>query len=110
VQIAERAFMGPDYEDNDLVFCREDGRMLHPDNVYDAFRRHARAAELPPIRFHDLRHTCATLALAAGESPKVLSDRLGHGSVAFTLDTYAHPGGDMQRAAAERIAGVLDDA
>jgi integrase len=110
VQIAERAFMGPDYEDNDLVFCREDGRALHPDKVSQAFTRLARAAGLPPIRFHDLRHTYATLALAAGEYPKVLSERLGHASAAFTLDTYAHVIPSMQQAAAERIAGVLDDA
>lgn len=86
----ERSLMGGAYEDEDLVFCREDGTPLHPDGFSDAFWRHAKAAKLPRIRFHDLRHTHATLALAAGVHPKVVSERLGHASITITLDTYSH--------------------
>ena len=62
---------------------------------------------LPRIRLHDLRHTHATLALQAGIHPKVVSERLGHASVAFTLDTYAHAVPALEEAAAERLAAVV---
>lgn len=89
-QMLERSLMGDAYEDEDLVFCREDGTPLHPDAFSDAFWRHAKVAGLPRVRFHDLRHTHATLALAAGVHPKVVSERLGHASITITLDTYSH--------------------
>ncbi len=61
----------------------------------------------PLIRFHDLRHTCATLLLAAGENVKVVSERLGHSSIKITLDTYAHVLPGMQDAAVDRMATIL---
>ena len=73
-----------------LVFVRPDDEPFHPDAVSKAFTRLVAACELPRIRFHDLRHTFATHALAAGVQPKIVSDLLGHATVAFTLDTYAH--------------------
>jgi integrase len=103
-QMLERALMGDAYEDSDLALCREDGTRLHPDAFADAFYRHAKAAGLPRIRFHDLRHTHATLALAAGVHPKVVSERLGHASVTITLDTYSHAIPAMQETAAELVA------
>ncbi len=72
------------------MFAHEDGTPLNPEAFSDAFQRHVKAAQLPRIRLHDLRHTHATLALSAGVHPKVVSERLGHASVAFTLDTYSH--------------------
>lgn len=62
---------------------------------------------LQRIRLHDLRHTNACLLLAAGESPKVVSERLGHGNVAFTLEVYAHVIPAQERMAADRIGAVL---
>ncbi len=64
-------------------------------------------AKLPEIRLHDLRHTHATLALRAGIHPKVVSERLGHATVAITLDTYSHAIPALQEEAAERIAGLV---
>lgn len=97
----------------DSVVAREDGLWIHPDWLSELFRKHAKAAGLPPIRMHDLRHTHATLLLQAGVHPKIVSERLGHHSVAFTLDTYAHVLPGMQAEAAEdladRIFGVEDD-
>jgi integrase len=61
----------------------------------------------PLIRFHDLRHTCATLLLAAGENVKVISERLGHSSIKITLDTYAHVMPGMQDAAVDKMAKIL---
>jgi len=64
-------------------------------------------AGLPRIRLYDLRHTAATLALAAGVSPKVVSEQLGHASAAFTLDTYAHVLPHMQDEAAAKVEAML---
>jgi integrase len=106
-QLVERALWGDAYEDADLMFCREDGKPLHPDQFSDAFWRHVAAAKLPRIRFHDLRHTHATLALAAGVHPKVVSERLGHASIVITLDTYSHAIPAMQETAAELVASLV---
>jgi len=62
---------------------------------------------LPNIRLYDLRHTAATLALAAGVSPKIISEQLGHASVAFTLDVYSHVLPHMQEAAALKVETLL---
>jgi len=66
-----------------------------------------RSAGLPRIRFHDLRHTHATLALAAGVHPKVVSERLGHATVAFTMDVYSHAIPALQAEAAEAVAALI---
>lgn len=60
-------------------------------------------ADVPLIRFHDLRHTAATLLLLQGENPKVVSERLGHAAVEITLDTYSHVLPSMQKTAAEKL-------
>jgi hypothetical protein len=68
-----------------------------------------RSAHLPEIRLYDLRHTAATISLGAGVSPKVISEQLGHASVAFTLDVYSHVLPHMQEAAAEKVQALLID-
>ena len=67
----------------------------------------ADAAGLPPIRLHDLRHTWATLALAAGIPAKVVSERLGHAGIAITLDTYTHRIDELHIDAAEKVADLF---
>lgn len=67
----------------------------------------ARSHGFAGLRFHDLRHTSATLALQAGVHPKVVSERLGHATIAITLDTYSHVLPDMQRAAADALDSVV---
>lgn len=106
-QIEERLAHGPAWRDSGLVFTRQDGSPSHPDGLSDAFKRHVRAAGLQLIRFHDLRHTYATLALDAGMKPWDLSDRLGHASVAFTLDVYRHAIPATQKEAAEKVASLI---
>ena len=71
------------------------------------FTRHAARAGLPVIRVHDLRHGWATLALGRGVHPKVVQERLGHASVAITLDVYSHAVPAMQEDAAERVASLF---
>ncbi len=106
-QIADRLAAGPAWQDSGYLFTREDGRYVHPDTFSYWFEKHLRVAGLRRIRFHDLRHTHASLALQAGVSAKVVSDRLGHASVAFTLDVYSHVVPSLQEEAAERVADLF---
>ncbi len=109
-QALERVKWGADYDDRDLVFCKENGEPLHPQTYSQAFERLVTRSSLPRIRLHDLRHTHATIALSAGIAPKVISERLGHESPAFTLKQYAHVIPGMQAEAAEQIAGLVSGA
>lgn len=106
-QAEERLAAGMRARDRDLVFAREDGEPIHPERVRQTFARFVRKSDLPPIRFHDLRHTHATLALAAGVHPKVVSERLGHATVAFTMDIYSHAIPALEAKAAQTIADLV---
>ena len=105
---AEKVKAGQVYKDEDLVFCKADGSHLDPDVVSMVFERLVAKSGLPKIRFHDLRHTHATLGLAAGIHPKVMSERLGHSSITITLDLYSHTIPALGAEAADRIAAVVD--
>jgi integrase len=87
-----------------------DGLPYHPEafsKTFDRRLRQSRFAELPTIRLHDLRHTWATLALAAGVDVAIVSKRLGHGSPATTWQTYQHVISGMQADAAEKVAALI---
>jgi len=103
-QLEERLALGDAHHDRDLVFAEPDGTCVHPDGFGKAFKRLQAAAGVPVIRFHDVRHTHATLALQAGVHPKVVSERLGHSTVSITLDTYSHVLPGLQEEAAQRMA------
>jgi integrase len=90
-----------------LVFTRLDGTPLKADDVATTFKRLKGEAGVPDRRFHDLRHTHATLLLRAGTPLKVVSERLGHASPAFTMTVYQHVLPGMQAEAANRFAGVV---
>ena len=107
VQALERAAWDAGWHDSGLVFTREDGRSLRPEYVTRHFQKLADDAGLPVIRLHDLRHTNASIALAAGVDIKVVSDRLGHSTTAITADLYTHVNRNVGRAAANRIADIL---
>ena len=107
-QLDERLAWGPAFEPHGLVFCRENGTPIWPRTFSRSFDNHVRDAGLPKIRLHDLRHTHATLALEAGIHPKVVQERLGHATIAITLDTYSHAIPAMQEDAAAKIAALLD--
>lgn len=87
----------------DFVFSHADGEPFRPDSVSRAFRSVAKAVGIHGVRFHDLRHTHATLMLRQGIHPKIVSERLGHSSVAITLDTYSHVVPGLQEAAARQF-------
>jgi integrase len=107
-QDEQRRVMGG-YHDYDLIFAQDSGKPLHPSDVRKDFHAVLKAAGLPRIRFHDLRHSCATLRLAAGDNLKVVQELLGHSSAAFTLQVYGHvvPGLQEQstRALEARLLG-----
>jgi integrase len=106
-QAREKLALGPAYQDQDLVFAREDGQLMHPERLSKLFALSVRDAKLPRIRFHDLRHTHATLALQAGVHPKIVSERLGHGDVGVTLNTYSHAIPALEEEAAARVAALV---
>ncbi|MCO5306053.1 MAG: site-specific integrase [Microthrixaceae bacterium] len=106
-QLLEQRSLEKPHHDDGLVFCREDGQPYHPDFVRQSFERRVRSSKVTRIRFHDLRHTHATLMLQAGVPPKVVSERLGHATVAFTMEIYAHVIPGMQAEAAETFGDVL---
>jgi integrase len=103
----ERLGWGSSFVDHDLVFAKENGEPLHPESVSRTFRSLVADAELPEIRLHDLRHTYATLSLQAGVQAKVVSERLGHATVAFTLDTYSHVLPSMHEESAQWMADLI---
>ena len=107
-QQAQWAVLGKLLKDDDLVFAQPGGAPLGPHTVTHEFALLLKRAGLPHIRFHDLRHTHATLMLKAGVHPKVVSERLGHASVAITLDTYSHVAPGLQEAAAQRFDRMLE--
>lgn len=94
---------------DDLVFATEDGKPIDPGVLTHYFSRSARKAGLEIVRFHDLRHTFASLMLLRGAKPKVISEALGHASVAFTMDTYSHIISGMQEDAMTLLDGVLPE-
>ena len=80
---------------------------MSPDSVLHMLHRVLKRAGLPKVRFHDLRHTFATLALQNGVDVKTVSGMLGHFSAGFTLDTYTHATAQMKQDAADAIGGVI---
>jgi integrase len=99
---------GEAWQDNDLVFPNALGRPMDGSNLLRfCFRPLLKGAGLPPIRFHDLRHTAATLLLGQGIHPKVVAEMLGHSTIAITMDTYSHVLPEMQGTAAASMDRLL---
>lgn len=104
----ERSMLGIPLKDDDLVFCKPDGKPLLPNTVTHAWIKLVRRIGLKPIRLHDARHTHASLMLKQGVHPKVVQERLGHAGIQITLDTYSHVAPGLQEAAAKRFDDVLN--
>jgi integrase len=99
-----KAFAGDSWQENNLVFPSTIGTIHTPRNLHRHFKGLIKKVELPDIRFHDLRHTAATLMFKQGAHPKVVQERLGHTSVILTLDIYSHVIPSLQ----EEIALIID--
>ncbi len=107
-QAQHRLMLGPAWIDHDLVFPAVDGTLQHPDALTRRFGRMAAEVGLPQIRLRDLRHGHVTHLLAAGVNARVVADRAGHASVAFTLQVYGHALPGDQHRAAEAVAALVD--
>lgn len=92
---------------DDWMFCNTTARFLNPQSLSQLFNRITTAAGLPRIRFHDLRHTHASLLIAAGVPIKVVTERLGHAHPGFTMKTYQHVMPGMSAAAADQFAALV---
>ena len=109
-QVAEKAERGGSWAEKGLVFPNAAGNFTCGDNLCSRhFRPLLREAGLPDIRFHDLRHTCATLLLSRNIHPKIVSEMLGHANISITLDIYSHVIPGMGEAAAGAMDDALDD-
>jgi len=109
-QQVRQGLLGDQWQHTGLIVDRGDGGPLNPDTLSSTWRRFVRDHNLPTVRFHDLRHSHATLMLLEGIHPKIVSERLGHSTVSFTLDVYSHLLPDMQSEAAEAMDRVLRNA
>jgi integrase len=104
-----RMKLGSQYRDYGFVFTRATGAPVNHKNINERnFDKIIKAAGVKRIRFHDLRHTCATLLLASGTHPKVVQERLGHANISMTMDRYSHVTPTMQADAARLLGDVLE--
>ena len=106
-QLEEKLAAGPAYNDNGLVVCTQLGNPVDPAVINRDMDAVLKNSDLPKIRFHDLRHTHATILLQLGENPKVVAERLGHVDVRMTLDIYSHVLPGIQENLARKLNAVL---
>jgi integrase len=106
-QQTKRILLGKLPADSDLVFSHLHGKPLDPGVVSHTFATVLKKASLPHIRFHDLRHSHATLLLKAGVHPKIVSERLGHANIGITLDTYSHVLPGLQEKAVQHFGDLI---
>src|SRR5262249_7127021 len=107
-QLEERLATGPEWQDNDLVFAGSTGGYANMTGLHMTFKRLLKKAGLPAVRFHDLRHSAASLMLAQGVPLKVIQEILGHSSIAVTSGFYAHLGEQLKRDAADAMDRVFE--
>lgn len=108
-QFANRDDFEEEYTENNFVCTWPDGRSLKPDYVTQTFKKLLHKCGLPDMRFHDLRHTHATLLLLLGVQPKVVSERLGHAKIDITLNTYSHVLPSMQKEAVIKLENLFEN-
>ncbi len=102
-----RVEAGELWEEHNMVFSNQFGGYLSYRTVYDCFKRIVSRIGTPGTRFHDLRHTYATMAIRAGDDIKTVQENLGHATAAFTLDIYGHVTAGMRQDSANRMEGVI---
>jgi integrase len=103
----ERRDFGPEYLDHGVLFCWENGKPPHPDTITRRFKKLAKAAGLPEIDLHDVRHSYATAGRNAKIDWKALSKRIGHADVAFTMKQYVQTDLDADREVANTLADLI---
>jgi integrase len=109
-QLEVKRKAGPVWQDHDYVFCTSVGTHLNPTHdILDPFKELLKKARLPQIRFHDLRHSTATLLLHMGIHPKVVQEILGHSQISMTMDTYSHVLPTMHQEAMQKLNQLIAD-
>ncbi len=107
-QLEAKLKAGPAWQEHDYVFCTSVGTHIHPSkDILDPLKKLLEKADLPNIRFHDLRHSSATLLLSAGIHPKVVQEILGHSQISMTMDIYSHVLPNMQQDAMSRLNEII---
>lgn len=105
--LVEKLFLGSSYCDLDLVICTKGGNPMIPRNFRKEFYNLTEKIGLPKIRFHDLRHTHATILIQQNVNVKLISERLGHADIETTLNTYSHVLPDMQKSVSEKLDKII---
>lgn len=90
-----------------MVFCQEDGDYMNPRYVLQNFQDLLKKAGLPKYRFHDIRHTVASLLINSNENPKAVQELLGHSTISTTLDIYTFMEDQTKRNAVSKLSGIL---
>ncbi len=108
-QLEAAEFVGDGWTETGYVFTTVIGTPQHPDNVSKRFAALVKTLDVKCLTLHGLRYTHATHLLSIGKNPRMVSERLGHADVAFTLQVYGHVLPGHQREAAEAAAGLMDD-
>jgi integrase len=108
LQAAERIWAGSKWQENGLVFANRTGGPTEARHVIEQFHTVLADAALRRIRFHDLRHSCATLLLVQGVSTRVVMEVLGHSEIALTMNAYSHVVPELQQEAAQRMQAILE--
>ncbi|PEE73590.1 site-specific integrase [Priestia megaterium] len=106
--LAEKLLLGQDYNDFDLVICTQSGKPMIPRNFRKEFYNLTEKISLPKIRFHDLRHTHATILIQQNVNVKLISERLGHAEIGTTLDTYSHVLPNMQKTVSDELDKIIE--
>jgi len=107
-QVAEKIWAGSKWKESNLVFANRTGGPTQARRVIEQFHDLLERAGMRRIRFHDLRHSCATLLLVQGVSPRVVMEVLGHSEIALTMNAYSHVVPELQRDAADRMQAILE--
>jgi integrase len=107
-QEQDRLLSGKPLQETDLVFCQPDGKPLRPNTITRAWQTVATKAGVKVVRFHDARHSHASMLLKGGVHPKIVQERLGHSSIEMTLDIYSHVVPGLQEAAARRFDDLVN--
>jgi integrase len=107
IQTQDKLLFGKAYQDNNMIVATKDGRPMSQNSLNKSWQRALEQINVPRIRFHDLRHTHASLLLALGVHPKVVQERLGHANINITLDTYSHLLPGLQKEAAHQFDSIL---
>lgn len=107
-QLEAKLKVGPVWEEHDLVFCNNHGKFMDNPDLLKRFGRLLKAAGLPPMHFHDLRHSAATFLLAMGVHAKIAQELLGHSNIAITLNIYSHVLPSLQREAVDKLSNLFD--